>query len=111
MFACSAPDRARAMEVYPIQLKSSEETKVLEEASLREKSVEKAQEEDILPILPSPNSCLTASEVEELQALLNEFQDRFNDGSRPIGATIFLKATLDTGYCPPISCPRRRLPP
>ena len=63
------------------------------------------------PPLPSPNSCLISEELTDLRDLIHEFRDRLNDGSRPLSATNLLKARLDTGNTPPISCPPRRLSP
>ena len=64
-----------------------------------------------IPPLPSPNSCLTPDELSELQDLLHEFRNRFNDGTRPLSATTLQKARLDTGNIPPISLPLRRPSP
>ncbi|KAL8447032.1 hypothetical protein Emed_004662 [Eimeria media] len=64
-----------------------------------------------LPTLPSPGSCLTDAELDELRSLLAEFVDRFNDGSEPLSATTLLKARLDTANIAPISAPPRRLSP
>ena len=64
-----------------------------------------------VPLLPSPNSCLTPEELSDLRDLLHEFRNRFNDGTRPLSATNLLKARLDTGNTPPISFPPRRLSP
>ncbi|KAL8441521.1 hypothetical protein Emed_007557 [Eimeria media] len=64
-----------------------------------------------LPTLPSPGSCLTDAELDELRSLLAEFVDRFNDGSEPLSATTLLKARLDTADIAPISAPPRRLSP
>ena len=50
-----------------------------------------------IPRVPSSNSCLTDGELRELRDLLQEFRDRFNDGTRPLSATNLLKARLDTG--------------
>ena len=61
--------------------------------------------------LPSPNSWLTVEELSELQDLLYEFRDRFNDGTRPLSATNLLKVQLDTGNTPPILFPPRKLSP
>ena len=66
---------------------------------------------NFVQVLPSPNSCLTPEELVELQGLLHEFRDRFNDGTRPLAAANLLKTRLDTGCTPPISCPPRRLSP
>ena len=64
-----------------------------------------------MPAHPSPNSCLTEAEIVSLRALLFEFRDRFNDGTRPLAATNLLRARLDTGDAPPVSFPPRRLSP
>lgn len=72
---------------------------------------QKTQAGNFVPTLPSPNSCLTAAEVATLKRLLFAFQDRFNDGSKPLTATNLLKARLDTGTAPPVSFPPRRLSP
>ncbi|KAL8444952.1 hypothetical protein Emag_005256 [Eimeria magna] len=64
-----------------------------------------------IPTLPSPNSCLSPAELQQLRDLLHEFTDRFNDGSKPLPATSLLKAGLDTGDAQPISTPPRRLSP
>ncbi|KAL8441757.1 hypothetical protein Emag_006916 [Eimeria magna] len=64
-----------------------------------------------LPTLPSPNSCLLPTELQQLHDLLHEFRDRFNDGSEPLPATSLLKVRLDTGDAQPISTPPRRLSP
>ena len=69
------------------------------------------EDRHFVPVLPSTNSCLTPEELAELRELLHEFRDRFNDGTRPLAATNLLKARLDTGGMPPISCPPRRLSP
>ena len=64
-----------------------------------------------LPEVPSPGSCLTKEELAELNLLLWEFKDCFNNGSHPMKATNLVKARLDTGDCQPISLPPRRLSP
>ena len=64
-----------------------------------------------LPVRPSSNSCLTPEDLLELQGLLHEFRGRFNDGTRPLAAINLLKARLDTGGTPPISCAPRQLSP
>ena len=64
-----------------------------------------------IPRLPSPNSCLTPEELSELRDLLQEFRDRFSDGTKPLSATNLLKARLDTCNTPPISFPPRRISP
>ena len=66
---------------------------------------------NFIPRRPSPNSRLTVEDLSELQDLLYEFRDRFNDGTMPLSATNLLKARLDTGNTPPISFPPRRLSP
>ena len=66
---------------------------------------------NFVPLLPSPNSCLTPEELSELRDLLHEFWDQVNDGTTPLSATNLLKARLDTGNTPPISFPPRRLSP
>ncbi|KAL8441664.1 hypothetical protein Emed_007526 [Eimeria media] len=68
-------------------------------------------DEGFMPKLPSPGSCLTAEEMSELEGLLTRYQDRFNDGTKPLPATTLLKARLDTGDVAPISAPPRRLSP
>ncbi|KAL8443279.1 hypothetical protein Emed_006921 [Eimeria media] len=65
----------------------------------------------LLPCLPSPNSCLSQTELGELRSLLEEFKDRFNGGTEPLPATTLLRARLDTRDTPPVSCPPRRLSP
>ncbi|KAL8426927.1 hypothetical protein Efla_006011 [Eimeria flavescens] len=46
-----------------------------------------------------------------LELLLNEFEDRFSDGTKPLPATNLLRARLDAGDKAPISSPPRRLSP
>jgi len=54
---------------------------------------------------------LTEGEAKQLNQLLREYEDRFNDGSRPLGVTNLVTAHLDTGTHPPVSIPPRRLAP
>ena len=80
-------------------------------AAASPKTYQTTADENSIPLLPSPNSCLTPEELSELRDLLHEFPDRFNDGTRPLSATNLLKARLDTGNTPPIPFPPRRLSP
>ena len=80
-------------------------------AAANRRTYRTTEDGNCVALLPSPNSCLTPEELVEFQGLLHEFRDRFNDGTRPLAATNLLKARLDTGGTPPISCLPRRLSP
>ena len=71
------------------------------------KTYQTTEDGNFVPLLPSPNSCLTTEELSDLRDLLHEF----SDVTRPLSATNLLKARLDTGNTPPISFPPRRLSP
>ena len=103
------PDReARPPRPRPV---SSDSDRTAAPATESVKSYQITKDGNVIPLLSSPNSCLTAEELSELQDLLHEFRDRFNDGTRPPSATNILKARLDTGNTPPISFLPRRLSP
>jgi len=64
-----------------------------------------------IPQVQARDGGLKEQEAKDLNQLLIEYEDRFNDGSRPIGVTNLVTAHLDTGSHPPISIPPRRLAP
>ncbi|KAL8437864.1 hypothetical protein Efla_007446 [Eimeria flavescens] len=60
-----------------------------------------------IPLLTSPNSCITENELAHFRALLKEFKDRFNGRTEPVPATTLLKARLEKRDTSPVSCPPR----
>jgi len=64
-----------------------------------------------VPQVQAKQGGLQEEEATELNELIKEYEDRFNDGSRPLGVTNLVTAHLDTGRHPPISIPPRRLAP